>query len=213
MLNRRVLGFSLIAMSPLPFAWYRAASAQTETSPNNDAVRRNRRMTASRVFGGGPVPIPVAPEFGGLLTRFEQPSVFFLLKSGLAGIIRFTLQREGEDRPVCNASLGIAWSAGLHQVRFADLDAHLAPATRFDWTLDLHRVGHDPVTTGATIIYRRASVSLAARLAALPAPAAVDLLQQGGYWYDAFLCAMQAPAGERDTLTHDLLAHIDIDPS
>jgi hypothetical protein len=211
MFTRRDLGLYCFATSAWLLSLRGIATAQDTLDPT--AARRNRRMMAEREFGGGPVPIPVAPEVGGLFTRFEQPTVFFFLKSALAGDIQLTVQRDGDPRPVFAGSLGTNWAKGLHAIHFSDLSIRLLPTAKFEWTLGLRRVAHEPVQVSATIVWRRISPSLNERLAHLSPDQAVDLLQQGDYWYDAFLVAMQAPTGERETLTRTLLTSIHIDMS
>jgi hypothetical protein len=212
MIGRRGNLRALLAASLLPFVIQNKGAAQPLTiSPEAAEQRRNRHMMAEREVGGGPMPIPIAPESGGTLTRLDQPTVFFLLKAPIIADIELTLQRSGDPRQVFKGSVGVKWGRGLHPVHFADTRVHLDPEVSFDWTLTLRRIGHEAAGGGATIVHHPAAPTLTEQLAVLPPEAAIDTLKRAHYWYDAFLLGMQSPPDIRETVVRRLLAEASID--
>jgi hypothetical protein len=212
MIRRRSGLLALVAGGLIPFLIEdKAAPQPIGLSPEAAEQRRNRRMMAEREVGGGPVPIPVAPESGGTLTRLDQPTVFFLLKEPIVADIDISLQRSGDARSMFRGSVGVKWGRGLHPVHIADTQVHLEPEVPFDWTLTLRRIGHEPAGGGATIMYRPPPSGFTEHVAALSPEAAIDTLLQANYWYDAFLLGMQSPPDIRARLIRELLARANID--
>lgn len=212
MIRRRNGLQTLLAASLLPFLISNEAMAQPVTiSPEAAGQRRNRRMMSERDVGGGPVPIPIAPESGGMLTHFEQPTVFFLLKGPIVADIELMVQRSGDPTQLFKGSIGVRWGRGLHPVHFADTPVHLNPEVAFDWTLTLRRVGHEPVGGSAAIIHHPAAPGFTEQLITLQPEAAIDTLLRANYWYDAFLLGMQSPSDIRGKLVRKLLAQANID--
>ena len=128
----------------------------------------------------------LAPDHSGLTTR-EQPSLYWFISNSTSLPVELTVMDPQGIKPILETQLPSPVSAGVHRIRLADYNVHLAPGAAYRWFVsvvpDANRRSKD-IMAGGAIERVEMPEGLRAKLAGASKSDVPAIYAQAGLWYD-----------------------------